>query len=146
MVIPLGPTSTVPALREALRTTMDRNRRNLLTAVVSGTALLSLAGSWATSDASARHQPVAGKPVDDELLSLLEDHSTQLTRMATEQRQHTAPLLDAHLTTVINVLEGRSIDEESKGVDIFGERVEGYLGPDAHAGQARESAPLEAVS
>jgi hypothetical protein len=105
-VVPLGPTSTVPALREALRATMDRTRRKLLTAV-SATALLSLASSWATADAAPQSQTVASGPVDDELLSMLEDHSARLTCLATEQRQHTAPLLDAHLSTVTNLLAER---------------------------------------
>lgn len=49
-VLPLGPASTVPALREALRASMDRSRRTVLSAI-SGTALITLAGTWAATDA-----------------------------------------------------------------------------------------------
>ncbi|MGW4517298.1 XRE family transcriptional regulator [Streptomyces sp. NPDC004393] len=110
-VIPLGPASTVPALREAIRTTMERSRRHFLTAV-SSTALIALAGSWADAvDGTSAHflaQTAAqseGTWVDEDLVALLEETSTQLTGVAPEQRQHTAPLLDAHLTTVTNLLE-----------------------------------------
>ncbi|MEV4333488.1 XRE family transcriptional regulator [Streptomyces sp. NPDC049597] len=105
-VVPLGPTSTVPALREALNATMNRSRRHVLSAI-SGTALISLSGTWAgteslthTSDPSR-----AGKPVGDELVALLEESTAKLAKLATEQRQHTAALIDAHLTTVTDLIE-----------------------------------------
>ncbi|MCX4826391.1 XRE family transcriptional regulator [Streptomyces sp. NBC_01142] len=100
-VIPLGPASTVPALREALSTAME-SRRTFL--AISGTALTALAATWATSDTHALAQAQMGKPVGDEVVELLEDTSAKLAGLATEQRQHTAPLLDAHLSTVTDLI------------------------------------------
>ncbi|WP_246213052.1 tetratricopeptide repeat protein [Streptomyces abyssomicinicus] len=106
-VVPLGPPSPVTALREALRTTMNRSRRTFLTAV-SGSALITLADAWADADAWA----AVGEPensttaVGEELVVLLEQTGASLTAQATEQRQHTAPLIDALLTTVTNMIEG----------------------------------------
>ena len=105
-VIPLGPESTVPALREALRSTMERSRRTFL-AAVAGTGLVTLADTWATADSRASAPDrVAGQAVGDELVSLLEETGSRLSALATEQRQHTAPLLDAHLTTVTDLIAG----------------------------------------
>ncbi|MFD7283542.1 XRE family transcriptional regulator [Streptomyces sp. NPDC059862] len=116
-VIPLGPASTVPALREAIRTTMERSRRHFLTAV-SSTALIALASSWAAaSDGTTASfltqtaEQTEGKWVDEDLVALLEETSTRLTAVPPEQRQHTAPLLDAHLTTVTNLLEHGRYEE-----------------------------------
>lgn len=106
-IIPLGPASAVPALREALKTTMDRSRRALLNAIP-GTALSTLARSWADAPAPAapaRAAATDGKWVGEELITLLENTSAQLTTLATEQRQHAAFVLDAHLATVTNLLE-----------------------------------------
>ncbi|MGW4518903.1 helix-turn-helix domain-containing protein [Streptomyces sp. NPDC004393] len=107
MVIPLGPATTVPALREALRLTMERSRRTFLTAI-SGSALVMLASTWASTDAWAlTGEPVQdGKAVGEELVVLLEETSARLTVQATEQRQHTAPMLDALLATVTDLIEG----------------------------------------
>ncbi|UIX34277.1 helix-turn-helix domain-containing protein [Streptomyces sp. GQFP] len=110
MVIPLGPASSVTALREALRTTMERSsrsRRTFLTAI-SGSALVTLATTWASPDIWAvTSDPAHGtKPVGEELVSLLEETSARLTVQAPEQRQHTAPLVDALLTTVTDIIEG----------------------------------------
>ncbi|MDQ1031470.1 transcriptional regulator with XRE-family HTH domain [Streptomyces umbrinus] len=108
MVIPLGPASPVPALREALQTTMERSRRTFLTAI-SGSALVTLASTWASTEAGAlTGEPTGhrGKPVGDDTVTLLEETSTRLTVQATEQRQHTAPLIDALLTTTTNLIEG----------------------------------------
>ncbi|MFE5094626.1 XRE family transcriptional regulator [Streptomyces sp. NPDC056638] len=105
-VIPLGPSSTVPALREALSTAMD-TRRNFIVAI-SGTALTALAASWSSSDTRALAQAQDGKSIGDDLVAFLEDTSAKLTALATEQRQHTAPLLDAHLETVTGLIaDGR---------------------------------------
>ncbi|WP_326732809.1 XRE family transcriptional regulator [Streptomyces phaeochromogenes] len=100
-VVPLGPHSTVPALREALRTAMDR--RDFLT--ISGAALAALAADWAAGSTAALAQARDGKPVDDRLITMIEESARQLAGLATEQRQHTAVLLDAHLTTVTELLE-----------------------------------------
>ncbi|MEV6957317.1 helix-turn-helix transcriptional regulator [Streptomyces sp. NPDC051183] len=107
-VVPLGPASTVPALREALRASMDRSRRTVLSAI-SGTALITLAGAWATTDAWADvTERVQGKAIGEELVVVLEETSARLTALATQERQHTAPLIDAHLVTVTDLIaEGR---------------------------------------
>ncbi|MFE1839821.1 XRE family transcriptional regulator [Streptomyces sviceus] len=105
MVIPLGPASTVPALREALLTTMERSRRTFLS-TVSSSALVALAGTWASTDGLALvGDATHGTAVGEELVALLEETSARLTAQATEQRQHTAPLIDALLTTVANIIE-----------------------------------------
>lgn len=100
-VVPLGPRSFVPALREALRTAMDR--RTFFT--ISGTALTALAANWAGGPAHALTQAQEGKPVGEDLIAFLEHTTQQLAGLATEQRQHTAMLLDAHLSTVTDLLE-----------------------------------------
>ncbi|MFD4574193.1 XRE family transcriptional regulator [Streptomyces sp. NPDC058417] len=102
-VVPLGPANIVPALREALHT-MDR--RTLLSAIP-GSALVILAGSWAGT------QPVAlaagpsrpGAAVGEDVVALLEETSARLNTLATEQRQHIAPLYDAHLARVTDLIE-----------------------------------------
>ncbi|MFD8079942.1 XRE family transcriptional regulator [Streptomyces sp. NPDC059718] len=99
-VTPLGPHSTVPALREAL-SAMDR--RIFLT--VSGAALTALAATWATGDTRATAETPSGKPVGDELVTLLEQTSAQLNSLPTEQRQHIPSLLHAHLATVTDLIE-----------------------------------------
>ncbi|MFF0000057.1 XRE family transcriptional regulator [Streptomyces avermitilis] len=106
MVIPLGP-SPVPALREALRTTMERSRRTFLTAIP-GSALVTLASTWASTDTQALTSESLHntKSVGEELVTLLEDTSARLTVQATEQRQHTVPLIDALLTTVTDIIDG----------------------------------------
>ncbi|MFG2425649.1 XRE family transcriptional regulator [Streptomyces sp. NPDC048448] len=100
-VVPLGPHSSVPALREALRTAMER--RTFLT--ISGSALTVLAAQWADSDAGPLTRARDGKPIGDDFVALLEDTSRHLAALPTEQRQHTSALLDAHLSTVTDLLE-----------------------------------------
>ncbi|WP_393101070.1 hypothetical protein [Streptomyces sp. LN325] len=100
-VVPLGPFSFVPALREALRTAMER--RTFLT--ISGSALTVLAAQWADTDSSPLTRARDGKPIGDDFVALLEDTSRHLAALPTEQRQHTAALLDAHLSTVTDLLE-----------------------------------------
>ncbi|GHB81911.1 hypothetical protein GCM10010306_090430 [Streptomyces umbrinus] len=109
MVIPLGQATPAPALREALRTTMERSSRRTFLTAISGSALITLASTWASTETKAlTGEPTghAGKPVGDELVTLLEETSARLTLQATEQRQHTAPLIDALLTTTTNLIEG----------------------------------------
>ncbi|WP_354644743.1 XRE family transcriptional regulator [Kitasatospora camelliae] len=48
---------------------------------------------------------LGGKQVDSELVDWLEDASTRLAALPTEQRQHTAKLMDAQLDTVTDLLE-----------------------------------------
>lgn len=107
-VVPLGPASTVPALREALRVSMDRSRRTILSAI-SGTALITLAGAWATPDAPSEvTERLLGKAIGDDLVVALEETSARLTALATQERQHTAPLIEACLATVTDLIaEGR---------------------------------------
>ncbi|MBT2409394.1 XRE family transcriptional regulator [Streptomyces sp. ISL-12] len=100
-VVPLGPHSSVPALREAFRTAMQR--RTFLT--ISSAALSALASDWAALPADALAQAHDGQPIGEELLSFLENSARHLTGLATEQPQHTATLLDAHLATVTGLLE-----------------------------------------
>ncbi|MFD5814786.1 XRE family transcriptional regulator [Streptomyces sp. NPDC127038] len=99
-LLALGPDSSVPALREALRTV---ERRTFLT--ISGGALTALASDWALGPAGALAQARDGKPVGDDLLTLLENTTQPLAGLATEQRQHTALLLDAYLATVTDLIE-----------------------------------------
>ncbi|MFE1190013.1 XRE family transcriptional regulator [[Kitasatospora] papulosa] len=107
-VVPLGPVSTVPALQEALRVSMDRSRRTVLSAI-SGTALITLAGAWAATDAWPEvTERAQGKTIGEDLIVVLEETSARLTALATQERQHTAPLIDAHLATVTDLIaDGR---------------------------------------
>ncbi|QKZ23894.1 helix-turn-helix transcriptional regulator [Streptomyces chartreusis] len=106
-VIPLGPGSPAPALREAMRTTMERTSRRTFLTTISSSALVGLATTWASTDAQALVGDPApgGTAVGEELVALLEETSARLTVQATEQRQHTAPLIDALLNTVTNLVE-----------------------------------------
>lgn len=102
--LPLGPHHTVPSLREALMSSLDRRSFLAYTSV----AVAAFAQQWAVTEPGPLATTVAGRHVDDELLTWLETTGIQLTSMATEQRQHTRVLLDAHLTTVTNLIdEGR---------------------------------------
>ncbi|MFG2681327.1 XRE family transcriptional regulator [Streptomyces sp. NPDC048392] len=100
-VVSLGPHSSVPALREALRTAMER--RTFFT--ISGAALSALAADWAAGPVSALAQARDGKPIGEDFVVFLENTTQELAGHATEQRQHTAVLLDAHLSTVTELLE-----------------------------------------
>ncbi|MEU6813996.1 XRE family transcriptional regulator [Streptomyces sp. NPDC046860] len=104
-VIPLGHAHAAPALREALNT-MDR--RTLLS-VLPGSAFVALAGAWAGTEpkalAAVPHRP--GAAVGEDIVALLEETSARLNVLATEQRQHIAPLYDAHLTHVTDLIDGR---------------------------------------
>lgn len=100
-VVPLGPHSSVPALREAQRTAMER--RTFLT--ISGAALSALAADWAGGPADALAQAHDGKPIGEDLVAFLENSTRHLAGLSTEQRQHTPALLDAHLATVTELLE-----------------------------------------
>ncbi|MDT0485305.1 XRE family transcriptional regulator [Streptomyces doebereineriae] len=100
-VVPLGPHSSVPALREAQRTAMER--RTFLT--VSGAALSALAAEWAGGPADALAQAHDGKPVGEDLVAFLEKSTQHLVGLSTEQQQHTPALLEAHLATVTDLLE-----------------------------------------
>jgi transcriptional regulator with XRE-family HTH domain len=99
--LPLGPSYTVQALREALRTAMDR--RNFMT--YGALALTGLAAQWATLEPGRLTTALAGKSTDIKLVDWLEETTASLSTMPTEQRQHTARLLDAQLETVTDLIE-----------------------------------------
>ncbi|MFE7843300.1 XRE family transcriptional regulator [Streptomyces sp. NPDC057474] len=102
-VTPLGPHSPVTALREALRTAMER--RTFL--AVSGTALSALAADWAAGAATALAQGLDGKPVGEDFVALLETTAQGLTGLAPEEYQHTSALLDSCLSAVTDLLTHR---------------------------------------
>ncbi|MGR3875635.1 XRE family transcriptional regulator [Streptomyces graminifolii] len=99
-VVPLGPHSSLSALREALRTAMER--RSFLS--ISGSALSVLAATWSSGSHEVLAQAQNGKPVSDELVTFVEISTRHLAGLPTEQRQHVPPLLDAHLATVTDLL------------------------------------------
>ncbi|GAA4980496.1 helix-turn-helix transcriptional regulator [Kitasatospora paranensis] len=101
--VPLGPAFTVHALRDAQRAAMDHRRRTFMT--FSALALAGLSTQWATLEPDPPATSWNGARVDAELVDWLEDTTTQLTNLPTEQRQHTAKLMDAHLETVTDLLE-----------------------------------------
>ncbi|MFB8441222.1 helix-turn-helix transcriptional regulator [Streptomyces niveus] len=95
----LGGDSSVPSLREAL---MTSDRRSFL-AYTSG-SLAILASQWsATEPGRVVHLAVPGR-VDAEMLTWLEDTGAELIRLATERRRRIYGLLDAHLTTVTEII------------------------------------------
>lgn len=103
-VVPFGSSSSVTALREALKTAMDPQRRAVL--ALSGSALTALAGSWAggAQPATLVTHLSDGTLVGDDTVTMLEDSVRRLNVLATDQRQHFAALMDAHLTTVTNLI------------------------------------------
>ncbi|MER7179448.1 hypothetical protein ABT404_08180 [Streptomyces hyaluromycini] len=82
-VVRLGPDSSLPALREALRTAMER--RTFLT--ITGTALSALAADWADDSHETHAQAHDGKPVSEDLVAFLENSTQHLAELPTEQRQ-----------------------------------------------------------
>ncbi|MFI1185661.1 helix-turn-helix transcriptional regulator [Streptomyces californicus] len=123
--LPLGPTSTVPALREALRNSMDR--RTFLT--YSSAALVGLAHQWAATEPQALAAALDGKPVDAALVDLLEATGEDLTGFVTEQRQHTRTLLDAHLTTVTDLIDaGNYTHPVGRRLHILAARMSSTVG------------------
>ncbi|MFJ6740813.1 XRE family transcriptional regulator [Streptomyces sp. NPDC091279] len=108
--LPLGPVFTVQALREAQRTAMDR--RNFMT--YSAAALAGLSAQWAAIEPERLTMALNGKAVDSELVDWLEDTSAQLTALPTEQRQHTSKLMDAHLETVTDLIDGDNHNEATR--------------------------------
>ncbi|MGA5703464.1 XRE family transcriptional regulator [Peterkaempfera bronchialis] len=98
---PFGAAHTVRALREAQGTAMDR--RTFVT--YNALSLAGLAAAWARTEPGRLTAALNGKTVDPELVDMLEANVSQLTTLPTEQRQHTANLLDAHLTTATGLIE-----------------------------------------
>lgn len=72
---------------------------------ISGATLSALAADWAAGPTSTAVQAHDGKPIGEDFVAFLENTVQQLASHATEQRQHTATLLDAHLSTVTELLE-----------------------------------------
>ncbi len=99
--LPLGLDSTVPALREALSSLMDRRTFVAFTQA----ALAGLALQWADRDPRPLTSALRGHRVDAELVEGLERHSQWLTSLPTEQRQHLGPLLTGHLNTVTDFID-----------------------------------------
>ncbi|WP_328373283.1 XRE family transcriptional regulator [Streptomyces sp. NBC_00445] len=87
---------------------MERSSRRTFLTAISGSALVTLASTWASTDTWALpgETPHGTKAVGEELVALLEKTGASLTVQATEQRQYTAPLVDALLTSVTNIIEG----------------------------------------
>ncbi|WP_327674060.1 helix-turn-helix transcriptional regulator [Kitasatospora sp. NBC_00458] len=109
--LPLGSAYAVQALREAQRTAMDR--RNFMT--LSAVSLAGLAAQWARIEPDRLTTALHGKRVDTELVDWLEDTSARLTALPTEQRQHAARLMDAHLATVTDLIaDGRYTEPNGK--------------------------------
>ncbi|MEV7797275.1 XRE family transcriptional regulator [Streptomyces sp. NPDC087512] len=97
-VVPLGPHTPVPALREALRTV---DRRTFLT--VSSAALITLTADWASAGAATAvpDQLVAASDLAD----VLETTARQLAAADPAHHPHTTRLLREHLVTVTDLLE-----------------------------------------
>ncbi|MYT82400.1 XRE family transcriptional regulator [Streptomyces sp. SID8364] len=131
-VVELGPTTTVPALREALQATMDHSRRVVVSAI-STTALLALAGAWANAGPqppAAVEEPIAPPASgDDDLVTSLEQATNLFTSQPTEARQHTAHVLEALLTSVSNLLEeGRHRGEARTRLLSLAAKLAGEVG------------------
>ncbi|WP_159056324.1 hypothetical protein [Streptomyces sp. DSM 15324] len=71
---------------------------------ISGATLSALDADWAAGPPSALTQARDGKPIGEDFAAFLESTTQQLAGHATEQRQHTATKLDAHLSTVTELL------------------------------------------
>ncbi|MGW6603606.1 XRE family transcriptional regulator [Streptomyces sp. NPDC055036] len=105
--LPLGSRYIVRTLREAERTAMDR--RTFMT--FSAVALADLSAQWAVLEPDRLTTALDGKRVDPELVDWLEKTSARLTSLPTEQRQHTARLMDAHLATLTDLIEPGNYSE-----------------------------------
>ncbi|MEO3749206.1 XRE family transcriptional regulator [Streptomyces sp. B6B3] len=104
--LPIGLGSAHVAVREALTMTLDRRAF----AGYASTALVALAQSWATLEPTRLTASLDEKRVDPELLDWLEVTADRLTTQSATQRQHTAGLIDAHLTAVDGLLHGNCGD------------------------------------
>ncbi|MEV7028201.1 XRE family transcriptional regulator, partial [Kitasatospora sp. NPDC093558] len=106
-VLPLGAAYTVRALREARTSMLDR--RTFVT--FGSAALVGLAAQWALVEPERLTAAIGGKRVDPDLVGWLESTGAKLTGLPTKQRQHTAVLLDAHLATVTDLVDGGRYSE-----------------------------------
>ncbi|MEV3951256.1 XRE family transcriptional regulator [Streptomyces halstedii] len=98
---PLGSGLTIPVLRKVAQMALDR--RTFL-AYTPG-ALGALAHQWATIDPALAAGSLEGRPVDPAFVDWLETAARGLNSLPTAHRQHTGPLLDAHLRTVVDLLD-----------------------------------------
>ncbi|MGW0855928.1 XRE family transcriptional regulator [Streptomyces sp. NPDC002690] len=91
---------------------MDQTRRIIVTAIP-GAALAALATTWAAagSPVPADGRAHAGTAVGDELVASLEAAAAGLTAQTTEERRHTAPVLDALLSTVTHLIDEARYDD-----------------------------------
>lgn len=99
---PLGQANTVPALRAAQKDLMDR--RNFM--AFGAVALAGLSAQWADREPGRLTAALDHDRTGSDLVDWLESASTRLTGLPTEQRQHAAKLLDAHLDTVTDLIAG----------------------------------------
>ncbi|MFJ7416274.1 multiprotein-bridging factor 1 family protein [Streptomyces sp. NPDC098077] len=109
-IVALGPATTVPALREAFKATMDHTRRRIVVSAVSSTALLTLAGTWANPSRTAAAQPVPSDTAnlaDGDAIDRLEQATALFTNRATVDRMQTIPVLEALLQSVTDLLDER---------------------------------------
>ncbi|MFC9755260.1 helix-turn-helix domain-containing protein [Streptomyces sp. NPDC056921] len=111
--LPLGPHNAVPSLREALMSSLDR--RSFI-AYTSG-SLAALAHQWTVTEPRRFARLTTPGEVDAEMLDWLEETGTELIRLATERRQRTRHLLNAHLTTVTEFIS------ESQYTPTAGQRL-----------------------
>lgn len=101
--LPLGSGYTVQVLRDAQKAAMDR--RTFMT--YSAAALASLGAQWVSIEPDHLASALSGRTTaDHELIDWLEETSRKLTGLPTEQRQHTIKMMDAHLETVTDLIEG----------------------------------------
>ncbi|MGX4733635.1 helix-turn-helix transcriptional regulator [Kitasatospora griseola] len=124
---PLGSAFTVHALRDAQRAAMDHRRRTFMT--FSALALAGLSAQWAALEPDRLTTAMNGKHVDGELVDWMEDTSAKLTALPTEQRQHTAKLMDAQLETVADLLEqGRYSEPIGRRLHLLAASLAGTCG------------------
>ncbi|WP_327070847.1 helix-turn-helix transcriptional regulator [Kitasatospora sp. NBC_01302] len=123
--LPLGSAYTVQALREAQRTAMDR--RNFMT--FGAVALAGLSAQWAAIEPERISTVLDGRRVDLELVDWLEETTAKLTSLPTEQRQHTAKLMDAHLATVTDLIEpGNYTEATGRRLHLLAASLAGICG------------------
>ncbi|MEK8146153.1 hypothetical protein NKH18_47900 [Streptomyces sp. M10(2022)] len=73
----------------------------------SAAALAGLGAQWVSIEPDHLVSALSGRTTaDHELIDWLEETSRKLTGLPTEQRQHTIKMMDAHLETVTDLIEG----------------------------------------
>ncbi|MER7728568.1 helix-turn-helix transcriptional regulator [Streptomyces sp. NPDC096323] len=97
---PFSPEGSRAALREVQITRMDR--RSFL--VLSSSTLIDIAADWARIEPRHLSQALDGQAVDEELLTWLEQRSSELRALAARPHPRVSALIDAHLNTAIDLL------------------------------------------